>query len=38
MKVIIPAGGEGSRLFPYTDVIPKALLPVGGKPVIWWII
>lgn len=38
MRVVIPAGGEGSRLFPYTDVIPKALLPVGGKPVIWWII
>lgn len=37
MKVVIPAGGEGSRLFPYTDLIPKALLPVGGKPVIWWI-
>ncbi|NIR10503.1 MAG: NTP transferase domain-containing protein, partial [Candidatus Aminicenantes bacterium] len=29
---------EGSRLFPYTEVIPKALLPVGGRPVIWWII
>lgn len=38
MKVVIPAGGEGGRLFPYTDLIPKALLPVGGKPVIWWII
>jgi len=38
MKVVIPAGGEGTRLFPYTEVIPKALLPVGGKPVIWWII
>ena len=37
MKVVIPAGGEGNRLFPYTDIIPKALLPVGGKPVIWWI-
>jgi mannose-1-phosphate guanylyltransferase/phosphomannomutase len=38
MKVVIPAGGEGSRLFPYTNVLPKALLPVGGKPVIWWIV
>jgi mannose-1-phosphate guanylyltransferase/phosphomannomutase len=37
MKVVIPAGGEGSRLFPYTNIVPKALLPVGGKPVIWWI-
>lgn len=38
MKAVIPAGGEGSRLFPYTNVIPKALMPVGGKPVIWWIV
>lgn len=38
MKVIIPAGGESSRLYPYNNLIPKALLPVGGKPVIWWII
>lgn len=38
MKVVIPAGGEGSRLYPYNNLIPKALLPVGGKPVIWWII
>jgi len=38
MKVVIPAGGEGSRLFPYTNVIPKALLPIDGKPVIWWIV
>ncbi len=38
MKVVIPAGGEGTRLFPYTELLPKALLPVGGKPVIWWII
>jgi mannose-1-phosphate guanylyltransferase/phosphomannomutase len=38
MKVVIPAGGEGTRLFPYTNIIPKALLPIGGKPVIWWIV
>lgn len=38
MKAVIPAGGEGSRLSPYTDIIPKTLLPVGGKPVIWWIV
>lgn len=38
VKVVIPAGGEGSRLFPYTNIIPKTLLPVGGRPVIHWII
>ena len=38
MKVVIPAGGEGNRLFPYTSLLPKTLLPIGGKPVIHWII
>jgi mannose-1-phosphate guanylyltransferase/phosphomannomutase len=38
VKVVIPTGGEGSRLFPYTSLLPKTLLPIGGKPVIWWII
>ena len=34
MKGLIPAAGEGKRLRPYTDVVPKELLLVGGKPVI----
>ena len=34
MKVIIPAAGLGSRLRPHTYTIPKALLPVAGKPII----
>lgn len=34
MKVIIPVAGFGSRLRPHTYTIPKALLPVGGKPII----
>lgn len=38
MKVVVPAGGEGSRLFPYTALVPKALLPVGGRPVLHWIV
>ncbi len=33
-QVIILAGGEGSRLRPYTTVIPKPLMPVGGLPII----
>jgi len=31
---LILAGGEGTRLKPYSDVIPKPLMPVGGVPCI----
>jgi NDP-sugar pyrophosphorylase family protein len=34
MKAVILAGGKGTRLLPYTTVIPKPLLPVGDYPVL----
>ncbi len=34
MKAVIQAGGKGTRLRPYTLVLPKPLMPVGGLPVI----
>lgn len=34
MKAVIMAGGKGTRLRPYTLVLPKPLVPVGGFPVI----
>ncbi|QDT36596.1 sugar phosphate nucleotidyltransferase [Stratiformator vulcanicus] len=34
MRAIILAGGKGTRLAPYTTVIPKPLLPVGDKPIL----
>ena len=34
MKVIILAGGRGSRMGEQTDVIPKPLVTIGGKPII----
>ena len=37
MKVIILAGGLGTRLAEYTDVIPKPMVPIGGRPIIWYI-
>jgi glucose-1-phosphate cytidylyltransferase len=37
MKVILLAGGYGTRLSEYTDVIPKPMVPVGGKPLLWHI-
>jgi NDP-sugar pyrophosphorylase family protein len=33
IPVVIMAGGKGSRLAPYTEVLPKPLLPVGDKTI-----
>lgn len=33
LPVVIMAGGEGSRLAPFTKVLPKPLIPVGEKPI-----
>lgn len=34
LPVVIMAGGRGTRLEPYTKVLPKPLLPVGELPII----
>lgn len=34
MKAVILCGGQGTRLAPYTSVLPKSLLPVDGRPVL----
>ena len=38
MKAIILAGGYATRLQPLTDNLSKCLLPVGGKPMVDWIL
>mgnify|MGYP001169496613 FL=1 len=34
MKVVILAGGFGTRLSEYTGTIPKPMVPIGGKPIL----
>ena len=37
MKVIILAGGLGTRLSEFTEFIPKPMVMIGGKPILWHI-
>jgi len=37
MKVVILAGGYGSRLGNITEAIPKPMVKIGNKPIIWHI-
>ena len=38
MKAIILAAGYATRLYPLTQNFPKPLLPVGGKPILDWLL
>ena len=37
MKAIILCGGQGSRLREHTEFVPKGLVEIGGRPIMWHI-
>src|SRR6266567_4328917 len=37
MKAVILCGGQGTRIREASEVLPKPLLPIGGKPIVWHI-
>lgn len=37
MKVVILCGGQGTRIRELTDLIPKPMVDIGGKPLVWHI-
>ena len=34
MKAVILSGGRGTRLAPYTKLLPKPLMPIGDMPIL----
>jgi len=37
MKAVILCGGQGTRIRDVSEVLPKPMLPIGGKPIVWHI-
>jgi glucose-1-phosphate cytidylyltransferase len=37
MKVVVLAGGLGTRLAEETEIRPKPMLEIGGRPILWHI-
>ena len=35
MKVVLFCGGLGTRLREYSETIPKPLVPIGNRPLLW---
>src|SRR5262249_21784142 len=37
MQVVILCGGQGTRIRDVADDLPKPMVPVGGRPILWHI-
>jgi glucose-1-phosphate cytidylyltransferase len=37
VKAVILCGGQGTRIREASDLLPKPMLPIGGKPIVWHI-
>jgi glucose-1-phosphate cytidylyltransferase len=37
MKAVILCGGQGTRIRDASELVPKPMLPIGGKPIVWHI-
>ncbi len=35
MKVVLFCGGLGTRLREYSDAVPKPMVPIGPRPILW---
>ncbi len=35
MKVVLFCGGMGMRIREFSDLIPKPMVPVGNRPILW---
>ncbi len=35
--VVLLCGGKGTRMWPLSEDVPKPLIPIGGKPILWHI-
>src|SRR2546428_13552429 len=38
MKAVILAAGEGARMGPFTASLPKAMIPVGNRPLLEYVV
>ncbi len=36
VKAVVLAAGKGTRMQPITEIVPKPLLPIAGKPILEW--
>ena len=38
MKAVILCGGQGTRIREASDLLPKPMLPIGNRPIVWHIL